>query len=632
MKTGKGYCNVRILAALLAALVLSAALPAVLSSCAPGVPGAETSDQPGTDITVTPGETAALLTDIADYSVVWGESSDDWEIAAAVTLKNVIKSLGGAGELYSDTAGGDNSAENFHEIVVGKTNRPESADAYAELRADEGLVKAFPDGRIVVAGGSRESMERAADGFAQILKDQGLKISSDTMISYLGSSYRITSLSLNGISLGEYSLAAGNSSDLDLKAALYIFSKAVTEATGIVLRTEAADATGPVIRFEKGSGGASVASSGKSGITVSAQGGAVVRAASAFSELIVPRDASGDVSLSVASGPLDAGTAVTYPESDIGGLYGKAPVALADQKNACAAIYDIYPALSGGEPELKYTFTPTSALGYSTGSTYAHRIDEFRIRYSETLQSFVAGFTSSSGYVGLAEIPSGKCLWQTSLAGYGPHSIEYLPDGNTAVALSGNGDETKSCIRVYATSSGRKTENRYAEADLDGAHAVLWDDVRGILWALGTQAVKAYAVEGGERPSLTEIPSYGRTVSIGGHDMSALPGYDDFLLLSGKGSYVFSKTSGTAVKAGTNLASSSTKCACGIPDPDGGLLIFKTVATKVYASHDTDRFTVLRLGLAGSSPDRVDLTGGKLFTLVFADRAFYKARAVYPAY
>ena len=69
---------------------------------------------------------------------------------------------------------------------------------------------------------------------------------------------------------------------------------------------------------------------------------------------------------------------------------------------------------------------------------------------------------------------------------------------------------------------------------------------------------------------------------------------------------------------GSQINSGSVKCICSFPDGSAA----RTVATDVYASHDTDRFKLFEIsGTTATSKD-----------FVFDGRAFYKARSFYAEY
>ncbi|MBO5701452.1 MAG: hypothetical protein J6S71_03330, partial [Clostridia bacterium] len=290
-------------------------------------------------------------------------------------------------------------------------------------------------------------------------------------------------------------------------------------------------------------------------------------------------------------------------------------IALADQLNASIAVYD----LASGEAVLKYEFKPKTSNGFSLEG-YGNRVDEARLRYSEKWGTYIMMFTSSSGYVGVASYPEEKCLFEAELKGTSPHSIEYLPNGLIAVASSGGNDTSKGFIRVYSTES--KTGNRYAEAKLTSAHAVLWDETREILWAMGSTEIVAYEIGSDPAsPSMTKIASYGCNDMKGGHDLSAICGNDDQVWVGGSIIRIFDKTTGMLIDnyaGASQVNAGSVKCICSFPDGTAA----RTVATGVYASHNTDRFKLFEFSES--------IANSKEF--VFEGRAFYKARAFLAAY
>ncbi len=589
----------RILSAAICAAVL---LLPVLSSC-----GGEPSDA-GTAALSETGEPAPAAVSIAGYTIIRPDSGEDPEFAM-----RIHKALGGLEAGYGLKTDWKKSDDvlpaEAKEILVGHTNRAESEELYLGLRTYDYRIKYFPEsGRIAVAGGSEDALSRAVNAFLEQITDGTVSAALSVEVCY--GEYRLTKLTLDGRDVSEYTVVTGARPDNDLRTAADLLVRAIEDACGRKLTvTDSAD--GAAIILQKGD--AFSLSSDGGVITVTAPGGGIVRAARAVGEMIAPGDAAGELSSVLSGKTLDLETpaAAAAPAE-----FGELPVALADQKNACAAVYDIAPALSGGEAVLKYTFAPTSSLGFSVDKTYGNRIDEAKFIYSPDHGCTLIGFTSSSGFVGLAEYPSGKKIFETKLSGYGPHSIDYIPGGLLALALSGNGNEEKAFIRVYNIETGD-----YCEAKLTGAHSVVWDREREILFALGSGEVKAYDVSGGARLGMTEQKYYAASGSYGGHDLSPYAGDNSLLLVSGSGPFVYSKLSGTASTAlpsGWGTSAKSIKCFCSI-EYQGKLLLFRTVATNVYASHDTDRF-------------RVFTVEGKTSTgsveIVFPDRAFYKARVI----
>lgn len=461
-------------------------------------------------------------------------------------------------------------------------------------------------------------------------KPDGKYTIPDTLNVLERDQYDVPRLTLNGVEIGQYTLVLPKNADRDETYAAQLICAAVKKASGTVLTSvrepEAASgakifigATAPAAAFAlKGADAGYLLGTSGADVLVGGDGGMTVRAAREFVAAVVPQGCTGERDVTLPAAAVTPREKADYPALP---ELGEMPVALTDQKNAVAAVYDLAPVLTVGQATRVWTFAPTAANGFST-SGYGNRIDEAKLRYSTVLGKYVILVTSSSGFVGVGEYPSGSCVWCGSLSGYGPHSIEYLPNGNVALALSGNGNEEKSFIRVYAASQG-KNNMKCASAKIESAHAVHWDDVRGILWALGSQTVTAYEVGGtDDAPTLTRLSCYDASASMGGHDMAPVLGDTDKLWLSGNAVYLFDKSLGTIKKYEPLSVSGSTKSIGTFPD---GTAV-RAVATNVYASHDTDQLVIFTPGTAPES-----YTG---LTVTFAGegRAFYKARIFLPFY
>jgi hypothetical protein len=598
----------------------------LLASCGVDQGGAGTGDT--TEISP---DTAPAAIDLDGYTVIRPDAAG-FATDAAISLRNSLVGAGTDVGIASDWIRDPSTLpETAKEILVGGTNRKESAEVTRGITEGKYVIKVFDSGRIAIAGGSADDLEAAVAKFLSLCAEGALTEGYE--LSVTGKEHRLTRVLLNSADLCDYSVYLP-SGDRDLLAAAFVFSRVIADATGLSVPTVRKEPdSGKYIKLEK-TGSLIATAAGEKGITLSAPGGYIVSAARELARRIVPEESSGELSVVIASSTEALPEKESVPEAALKDMFGEIPVVLTDQQNAEAAVYDIAPVLSGGSPALTYTFKPTSSLGYNTGNTYKNSIDEFKVRYSSLLETFVGGFTSSAGYIGLAELPSGKCLWEVQLSGYGPHSIEYLPWGDVVVALSGNGDETKSCIRLYPVSNGKKNSSQFREVDLDGAHAVVWDDVRGVLWALGSKVIKAFEIERtGSLPVLAEIGGYSTAISIGGHDLTALDYSEDSMLLCGKGCLLFSKSTGSLTAAtGGALSTASSKCICSMPLSDGGMLLLETVATGVYKSHDTDYFKVYVIPSDSSSAPFKAASGARTLTLKFDGRAFYKARAVRPLY
>ena len=151
---------------------------------------------------------------------------------------------------------------------------------------------------------------------------------------------------------------------------------------------------------------------------------------------------------------------------------------------------------------------------------------------------------ASSGGVARIRVADKKVLFYGN-AGGNTHSIAKLPDGNIVAASS-----TGKYVSLFAVPKEYEETGATAETPvlkkfpLDGAHGVVWDAKRSLLWALGYTAIVGYEYVGTkEEPDLKEtvrVPLEG--TQAGGHDLYPAPGYDA-LMTTGVGINVFDPNS-----------------------------------------------------------------------------------------
>ncbi len=122
----------------------------------------------------------------AIYRIVRPDEGTDGEIQVGIDFKKALKELTGADfSLTTDFLMPNESLEGVAdvcEILIGATNRPESAEAREGLAGDEYVIRVI-GAKIVIAGGSDLMTARAAETFlAMIGAENGFVLSKDTNI------------------------------------------------------------------------------------------------------------------------------------------------------------------------------------------------------------------------------------------------------------------------------------------------------------------------------------------------------------------------------------------------------------------------------------------------------------------
>jgi len=127
--------------------------------------------------------------------------------------------------------------------------------------------------------------------------------------------------------------------------------------------------------------------------------------------------------------------------------------------------------------------------------------------------------SSSSGAVAAVERETKRALFCASVIN--AHSIEALPGGRVAAAASVSDSPEGNRLILFDMASKREI----ASDRLVSAHGVVWDEKRGLLWALGNDELRAYRVaesQGGKEPLKVELQV--KLPESGGHDLSPIPG------------------------------------------------------------------------------------------------------------
>ena len=166
-------------------LILAIILVFSAVACSGGIPEetteaiVETTTAPETE----PRPTVVSLLDesgAAIYRVVRPDKGSDSEVQMAIDLKKSLAALTGVDfSLKSDFLMPNESADGVREILIGATNRPESAEALEGLGIDEYVIRVMGD-KIIIAGGTDIMTSRAIEAFLALLSaEDGFELSID---------------------------------------------------------------------------------------------------------------------------------------------------------------------------------------------------------------------------------------------------------------------------------------------------------------------------------------------------------------------------------------------------------------------------------------------------------------------
>lgn len=254
---------------------------------------------------------------------------------------------------------------------------------------------------------------------------------------------------------------------------------------------------------------------------------------------------------------------------------GTTCIAVSNTAEKSLEVYNYSDAIWDASTRL-WRFKPVPVLGYSPDAikSMGAGVGDMRLRDTNGFPNRAASVCALQGGRWLAVAVcepagthvKGQKLWEKIYpAADDPnnHAVELLPNGNIAVAATGQRRPGKGdWIRIYNTSDPAVTDV-YAETPLYAAHALLWDPAYNVLWAGGTihidgrqwHGIFAYVIGGTrERPTITEDISKRsikpRGAAPGGlkwpHDIS--PDFDDINKLwyaDHSGVYIYDKISKT---------------------------------------------------------------------------------------
>jgi hypothetical protein len=185
--------------------------------------------------------------------------------------------------------------------------------------------------------------------------------------------------------------------------------------------------------------------------------------------------------------------------------------------------------------------------------------------------------TSSGGAVAIVERGTGRAVFSAAVVN--AHSAELLP-GNRVVAASSTGTGGNKLLLFDATSG-----KLLASDDLLGAHGVVWDPDRGVLWALGHTEFRSYDVTV-DRPTGSLLLARRLTRELpnpDGHDLRAVPGTPDLAITTGNHVWLFHRDLLT-FRLHPALGDAAGVKSVDV-DPDGGATAYVKAETSWWAEH-----------------------------------------------
>ncbi len=142
--------------------------------------------------------------------------------------------------------------------------------------------------------------------------------------------------------------------------------------------------------------------------------------------------------------------------------------------------------------------------------------------------------SSSSGGVALVDRATKRASFVARVTN--AHSIEMLPGGRIAAAASVSTAPTGNRLILFDAATGQEL----ASDSLRSAHGAVWDEARGVRWALGGDVLRAYTLGAAGATRLTRTFEL-KLPDEGGHDLAAIPGSPRLFVSTGQRTWYFER-------------------------------------------------------------------------------------------
>ena len=228
-----------------ACILLALIMIVPLFGCNGEIPEETTDSEEDVTTAEIPEETEAsdppvLTADLVNYSIIRPEKTSDDLLDQINVLFQKLKKEYNIAEYKDDFYREDVPMYSIgeYEIIVGKTNRPETAAFLADLKYND-YGYALIGKKIVIAGHSEAATINAIEAFIMNVlldknKEEGVFYSSDkNFIKNLD--YTIGSLFIGDVSINEYKIVYPKKNTNSTKIAAQLIADAIAEASGIVI-------------------------------------------------------------------------------------------------------------------------------------------------------------------------------------------------------------------------------------------------------------------------------------------------------------------------------------------------------------------------------------------------------------
>lgn len=231
-------------------LVLSLTLVLSLASCkeTPPTPDGDSASESDTE-PAAPVEDVSIVKDGAtQYTIVRPDEADTVTVETAITLMKAINEKYGISiNLGSDfDLPGQERSE--YEILVGHTNRDESAAALEGLKYGDSVISVVGK-KVVITGGGPEATKQAVTAFIEnYLADGELSLAGDLNV-LTNAEYALDSLTLDGTPISDVTVVYGLGLDGQADGLISIIGR--TCGARLTKTRNASDADGAIIKINK---------------------------------------------------------------------------------------------------------------------------------------------------------------------------------------------------------------------------------------------------------------------------------------------------------------------------------------------------------------------------------------------